>query len=220
MAKQLPIRRPSLESADLVRANIPPHLWTANLEGVTASVKPNIEGLLSRFHEMQRRNISLYVHGEEGTGKTGVGVVLLKEARHWGYSAYCASVADLREAVRRHEMFDTDSTVFDRARTVDFLLLDDVGISDNKEKMFSLHEVRNLVLGRWDHGLVTIVTSIEIPGGWRNKDAPEMTNAIHKSCVPLRVTGTNRHDATLKAKLDILKPADDLSPKIDILNPK
>lgn len=168
---------------------------------------------------MRGKGISLYLHGDPGTGKTGIGVLILKEARAWGYTALFASVADLREAVR-HRDYSRESTITDKARTVDFLLLDDLCEADINEKTFNMHEVRNLLISRWDKGLVTILTSTLIPGQWREKKAEDVANGIHKTCVSLRVTGPNRHSEQATIKSSILAPAIEDKSKSSILDPK
>jgi DNA replication protein DnaC len=173
--------------------------------------------------EARRRGVSLYLYGGEGTGKTGAGVVIVKEARHWGLTAYTISVADLREALRNRKMFDGEASVFDRVRSVDVLLLDSVSVADKDERIFSLREISNLIVSRFDQGLVTVITSLESPGDWRKKGCAELSNAMHKSCVTLQVTGGNRHDQSLEGKVDILKPIAEPMPdpeKMKFLAPK
>lgn len=191
-----------LDVADFHRMNLPRHLWGADLEGVTASVRPQVSKFLERIHKVRANAISLYLCGDPGVGKTGAAAVVLKEARAWGYTAFYISVERLREAYKERAAFDSELSVWERCRTVDFLLLDDLRESDIKERDFTVHDIRGLIVARNDKALVTLLTSTMLPKAWE-KEAPGITNAIQQSCALLHVTGKNRHVATQEDKNSI-----------------
>jgi DNA replication protein DnaC len=151
--------------------------------------------------------VSLYIYGPKGCGKSGAATVILKEARAWGFTAYSISVTELREAVRTHAAFDIESTVMDRCRVVDFLLLDDLRVEDATEKMFTINDIRNLVVSRHDRGLPTLITSNlqTMEWGQAPANAPGIRDAIEKCCAVLKVDGPNRHKLAQDSKNNFLK---------------
>jgi len=69
----------------------------------------------------------LYLYGPNGSGKTHIASAILIVARIKGYTGYALQAQDFHEAVIKKLPFDEDQTILDRAKSVDFLLLDDVG---------------------------------------------------------------------------------------------
>lgn len=195
-----------LDRDDFVRINLPRPLWGADLAGVPESVRAGVTKFLGHIKEVKTKGYSLYVCGSKGAGKSGVGALVLKEARSWGFTAYAIAVPDLRDAVRAHTAFDFESSVFDRCRTVDFLLLDDLRLTDITEKFFTINDIRNLVISRFDRGLITVITSPVLPSAWRDSNCELISDAVLKACATLEVVGEDRHAASVQSKNEFLSP--------------
>jgi len=184
--------------------HLPLELWCSSKALLTASVLVPITKFSEKILEVKEKNVGLFLHGDVGSGKTGAACVVLKEARAWGFTAYAISVTELRDAVRTYAAFDSESTIMDRARNVDFLLLDDLREEDATEKIFGINDIRNLIVSRHDRGLPTIITSLLGPMAW-SKLAPGVAAAAEKCCAVQKVVGDNRHEVTAKAKNEFLK---------------
>jgi len=193
-----------LDAEDFVRMRLPRQFWKASLGKVTEGVREQVSNYARKIQEAKDRAISLYICGSSGVGKSGIGVVLLKEARAWGYTAYCTNTTDLRAAVTARDEFDAEGPVMNWCRSVDFLLLDDLQKADASQNYgsLSISDIRNLVVSRHDRGLVTFVTSQIGLREWESLHEP-MINALEKSCVILTVTGSNRHSENQEDKTDI-----------------
>ncbi len=192
-----------LDEDDWRRMHIPKPLWSATFDGVTEDAKDSICKFAFRIQEVRKKSISLYISGPKGVGKSGAATMILKEARAWGFTAFSISVTQLREAIRSHTAFDNESTVMDRARNVDFLLLDDLRAEDATEKLFSINDIRNLIVNRYDRGFPTIITSVLGPMEWGI--APCINDAIQKCCATLDIQGPDRHEAEQDTKNEFLK---------------
>jgi DNA replication protein DnaC len=133
MANPLPQKR-ELGPVDFARINLHKTLWEADLAGVTAEVRAPVARFASRIVEARRHGGGAYFYGPIGSGKSGAAGVLAKEARAWGFTVYCTTVSELRDAVRDRKMFDAEASVLVRCRQVDALVLDDLQMSDKDEK--------------------------------------------------------------------------------------
>lgn len=190
-----------LGPVDFERMHLDREMWDASISQVTTSIQDQISKYVDRIHRAREQRTGLYLYGGVGVGKTGAAAVALKEARAWGYTCYSTRTSDLREAIRSKAMLDPETTIFRWCRTVDFLLLDDVRLTDITEKFWGISEVRNLVLGRFSDGLITLITSPLSPKEWDQKGADGFTGSIQKTCAVVQVTGDNRY----QARNDILK---------------
>lgn len=195
-----------LDNEDFMRINLPRPLWSVNLAGVPEQVRPAVAKFVGHIKEVKTKGYSLYICGSKGAGKSGVASLILKEARSWGFTAYAVTVSDLRDAVRAHTAFDYETSVFDRCRTVDFLLLDDLRLTDIGEKFFTINDIRNLILSRFDRGLITVITSMVGPSDWRGNNCEMVSDAIVKACATLEVVGDDRHAASVASKNEFLSP--------------
>lgn len=187
--------------------HLPVALWDASFEHVTESAREPIRKFATRAKEVKEKGVSLYLHGTKGSGKTGAATMILKEGRSWGFTAFCLSVTELREAIRTHTPFDGESTIADRCRNVDFLLLDDLRAEDAVEKMFNINDIRNLIVSRYDRGLPTLITSPLAPMDWGKApaNAPGIRDAIEKCCAVLKIDGPDRHKQAQEAKNAFLR---------------
>jgi DNA replication protein DnaC len=194
-----------LNEADFIRMRVPRHLWEATLAKVPESVRESVAGYLRNIRKAKDGGGSLLVYGKPGVGKTGVAVVVLKEARAWGYTTYTTTTAELREAIRAHTTYDYETSVYSWCQTVDFLVLDDVSSTDATEKFFTLSDIRGLLLSRQDRGLITLVTSAWGVPAWRDAKCADFAEALYKSCIALEVTGADLRKEAVKAKNEFLK---------------
>lgn len=148
---------------DLDFMNLPREFWRFKASDIRdEDVRKKIERCTApgKIHDMADKGIGMLISGESGVGKTAIASVVAKEARKNNYTVYFQSVWDLRESVRSRIMFDEGTSILDRAKDVDFLVLDGLTEEDKDERMFlSLQEIERLVLHRGQRGRVTLVTT-------------------------------------------------------------
>jgi DNA replication protein DnaC len=124
---RIPSRK--LTPDDLVRMRLPEKHRKASPDRFPRCKEAVLSSYLKRFHEAMRRNIGLFIYGDEAVGKTSCAAVIAKHARRLCYTVYWTSMVELREAVVQYKNFDEGVSVLDRVLEVDLLVIDDVDLS-------------------------------------------------------------------------------------------
>lgn len=126
-------RRP-LEKSDLVRMNLPERFWKVkfgeisdelNVDG--ESLRTVVGGYLENFDRVMAEGHGLLMWGNNGVGKTSAAAVLAMETRRRGKSVFVVTSSEYIESVISKYKFDEYTTIAERAREVDLLVVDDFG---------------------------------------------------------------------------------------------
>lgn len=182
--------RRSLGRVDLERMNLPEDTWLAKVQSVSDKVREPTENYLRNIDQAAANGAGLLVHGAKGVGKTAIAALIAKEARSRGYTALFVRVWELREMIRSRMDFDADSSMAERAREVEVLVLDDLRQEDAGEKFFTLSEITQLVRYRASRRRLTVVTTrLAI----RVLDSPPM-DALSDTLLLFPVEGPNLRD--------------------------
>jgi DNA replication protein DnaC len=194
--------RMRLTQAHVERMRIPQRYWGVRLAQVPGEVQGYVEGYLRSLDEHLDRGDGLLLWGNNGVGKTSAAVLFAKEARRRGASVFFITAEGLRQAVLERQVFDEDQTVIERARSVDFLVLDDLGKEHPGETGFTERLFENLVRERCAARRVTIVTT-NLPlkqgdGGSRSLSTvyiPSMLEVMKESICPIYFEGENQRNS-------------------------
>ena len=186
--------RRKLTEGDLVRMRIPPRFWESRFSEIAEAgeVRAKIGKYLGDLHEMLDRGFGFMLWGPNGLGKTAAGVVVLKEARRRGYTAMFLGAAELKDIVVSKKAFDTDQTLWDRARYVDFLLIDDLGKGSQDEKGFGERLLDDLIRTRSSSLKVTWLTTNMTPTVFKEEHKISTFAAMEECMLPVRMHGENR----------------------------
>ena len=122
--KVLNTERRKLTAEDMARMNVPEGLWRTRLQWVPKSILTTMQNYCENFDTMAEKGAGLLLWGHEGVGKSGAASVIAKEARARGYTVFFTTIVELREAVRERRLFDESSSVLERCRDVNVLVLD------------------------------------------------------------------------------------------------
>ena len=108
--------------------------------------------------------------------------------------------ADLKRMVSEREHFDEDETYWDRAKSVDVLILDDFGKGVIDGKGFGATLFDELIRARNSRKLVTIITSNPIVEEWEERfDLKSSTIHVLKECtLPVEVVGCDKRGESAK----------------------
>lgn len=158
--KGLKMRR--LESSDLEAMRLPRRFWQSNFESIpNGSNKQAVARYLTSIREMRREGAGLLLWGSNGSGKTSIGSLIIKVARSHGFSALFINSASIKSIVVSKEMYDTESglTLWKRAQTVDFLLLDDLGKGSQDSQGFGERLIDDLIRSRYAEKRCTLITT-------------------------------------------------------------
>lgn len=154
------MKNKEIDRRKIERARIPKQFWTC-LGSEISTEWAVVHGLIAHFEREVSRSFTLFLHGGPGTGKTGAGVVILKNAMLLDgvFPTLFLPAWRYREVSRNREMFDDTQTYVDRARTVSVLLLDDLTADDLADKMFGADFFRFLITLRAQALLSSVVTT-------------------------------------------------------------
>jgi len=194
--------RRELTKEDMIRMRIPKRYWFVRFEDISdkgnKSARGFVKKYLDRITKMSKRGIGLCIWGRNGVGKTCVAVVIGREFRRTGKTVLFMSAAGLKRAVAGREWFDVGQTLWERAISVDLLILDDLGKGIVDSKGFGKRTLDELLRIRNGERLVTIITT-----NVKLSDAEQASEILQKSTihslkehvVPLKMIGEDRRES-------------------------
>lgn len=198
-------QRTKLTADHLLWMRIPRRFWEASFQDIQ---DPDVRGVvlayLQKLDSVLDNGDGLLFWGENGVGKSCAAVVLAKEARRRGASCLFITAESLRQSVLEKEQFSDDQLVIDRARKVEFLVLDDLGKEHSGETGFTERLFENLIRERSSHRRSTVVTTNMNYEQMIKTYKHSMMEVMKESLVPVHVEGENRRDegaGKLRARL-------------------
>jgi len=193
--------RPKLTEKKMLSAGILEEFWDLDIDQFKGNeaVTKVVHEYLDNLDNARKRGISIFFYGTNGTGKTFLGVEVLKEALRKGYSAQFTSLGGVIQALtdgwydaekrRRYE---------ERIRDVDFLMIDDVGkemrVSKNglTEMVFD-----NLIRYRSFRNKPMILTTNSDIESVENVYGKSIVSLLHGKFIPIRVVGEDYRKTVL-----------------------
>lgn len=154
-----PQRRP-LTLEDLERMRVPVRYREVTFAGASAGAhREAVQKYLLGLDDMLARGVGLLFNGPNGTGKTSLAVVVLKEARRRGYTGLYIEAAMLRDLVFGKRGFDALESAWERMLSVDVLVLDDLGKGVQDSVAAEERLVDELLRHRGANRRVTLITT-------------------------------------------------------------
>ena len=208
MVTEIPYRR-DLVREDLLRMKVPERYWNARLDRVDDTSVYNKERgeevpgprdvclkYMLALEGMRADGMGLLLWGANGTGKSSMAVVVGKEFRRRSYTVLFLQCADLKRLKINDEMFDDEETYWERALSVDFLILDDLGKGIVDNTGFGVALVDELLRHRNAWKLVTFITSNTDPREFADDlGLKQSTMSTLRECVfPVEVRGSDRRN--------------------------
>lgn len=215
----VPMKRRDLTKDDLRRMKIPDRYWHVRFSGISDEVvdkkfstpREIVKNYVEKLAEMRAKGMGLLLWGPNGAGKTSMAVVIAKEFRRQLHPVLYVSAADLKRLVTERESFDDDETYWQRAMTVDVLVLDDLGKGTQDSVGFGERLIDELIRERNAKRLVTIITTNMQVGGKGKNQLEDALNAstvasLKEHVVPAEVRGIDlREGASDWASSQILQ---------------
>lgn len=151
----------------------------------------------------RKKGVCLFLHGNNGTGKTFLGVEVLKEALRKGYTVQFASLGGIIQALT-DGWYDSAKRLRyeERIRDVDFLMIDDIGkelkISKNglTETVFD-----NLIRYRTFRNKPMIFTTNSDINSIENVYGKSAISLLYGKFIPVRVVGEDYRKTVLSANV-------------------
>jgi len=197
--------RMRLTQAHVERMRIPRRFWDASFNQISEEIRPKVEKYLRQLDDHLDEGEGLLLWGDNGVGKTSIAVLIALEVRRRGASVFFITAEGLRQAVLEKELYDDEQLVIERARSVDFLVLDDLGKEHPGETGFSERLLENLFRERSAMRRATVITT-NLPMGstdgnertLMNAYIPSMVEVMKEVFYPLRCVGENFRDEALR----------------------
>lgn len=201
---------PVLTRVQLKRLNIGELYWNASYDQIPkhAAYKMFVGRYLVKLETVINKGIGLYLWGDNSRGKTYIAAIICKAAVEKGYTAYMILADDLKSAVIERLLFDEDTTVMQRAKDVDILVVEDFGKEyrgDNSN--FVEVQFENLLRARRRRKKVTIMTSNMNPDDELQKIYGNSTAEILKEILyPYEIKGKNWRNTEAEKIEAVLEP--------------
>ena len=151
--------RRELTAQDLKRMRLPKGYWECTYKGISEGNQGFVLTYFKNIDLLMDQGIGLLLWGENGRGKTGIMAVIGKECRRRGYSVLFMEAADMKRIVTKDVPFDEHGSMWERARDVKVLLLDDLGKGVDDNTGFGVKLIDELVRHRAAENLVTFITT-------------------------------------------------------------
>lgn len=205
--------RRELTQADMDRMRVPRRLWQSRLDLVSEipwrdgekHPRELITCYLTKLEKMNAKGLGLVLWGPNGTGKSAAAVVIAKEFRRRGYAVLFFEAASLKDAVIGKMAFDEMETVWERARSVPVLILDDLGKGTQDGVGFGARLLDDLLRHRSANKLVTFITTNMDPRETLGKELNASTMSTLKECmIPVQITGDDRRNEAQTEHHDFL----------------
>lgn len=185
-----PTRIVPISRVMLYSANIPERYWGASIRRIAGAPAflAQLRHYLVNIHIYHQSGKGIYLFGTFSTGKTSIGVALLKEVMRRGGTAYFLSARNiLRAAYDKDQTLDGDSFVRDRIREVDMLLLDDLGTEGFDSARPGGAVLEGVFRDRYDRALPTVVTSQHAPSSLGATYPRAIANIISRTMASLSI---------------------------------
>jgi hypothetical protein len=151
-----------LTNLDLERAQVPKTYWDVKFKGIpdSAPYRKYIGKYIDEMDSFVRDGVGLYLWSPtNGTGKTAIATLALGRALRHGFSGLYIRAQALKDSSIGGDAFDQGTSISQRARDVDVLVLDDFGKEYKTATGFAENLVEDFMRERIQHGRTTILTS-------------------------------------------------------------
>lgn len=172
---------------------IPRRFWEVTFDQIEPSAQVVIRNYLQNLGQMLDNGDGLLLWGPNGRGKTSAAAFVAKEVRRTGASVLMATAASLLDSVLQKTEVE-GGLLIELARTVDFLLIDDLGKEHASKSGFSDRVFENLLRERGSNRLTTWITTNMGRDGLAERYKHSMMEVLKELVVPVKVDGENRRD--------------------------
>lgn len=148
-----------LRPEDLRRMNVGKRFWNVALEKIPdqATYKQELTAYIERLKPAIEGGYGLMLNGPYRQGKTSSAVILMKAVVAHGGTAFFIRADEVAGVVIEKTRFDEDQTMEERMRSVDLLVIDDLGTDTTREVGAGLME--RLIRWRYDTKKSLVVTA-------------------------------------------------------------
>ena len=195
------MRKLSVE--DMRRAHIPERFWQAkmNLIPDQLAFKQDVKSYMDKMPQMMEEGIGLYLWSpRNSTGKTALSTLVARCAMRHGFTVLFIPSFDLIRSTFDKTPFDHAETLFQRAHSVDLLIIDDIDKEYKDAKGYSDATVENVIRSRVQQRKATLMTSNLEPKKLKELYSLAMTELLRESVITIEVYGTDKGGKNWRAE--------------------
>lgn len=201
-----------LKTKDLKRANVPKRFWNVALSKVPEGLryKDRVRNYLRNMKNVFEDGVGLYLWSEENsTGKTSLAIVVLKFMLRMKKTGYFEESWRLKNALINKEEIEEGFTVEDRVRTVDVLVLDDIGKEYRTDSGFAENLIEGIIRDRAQNMKITILTGNVNPKDISGLYSPDLSAMFKEVCIAVKVVGHDWRAEKAKELLSYVEEGDE-----------
>lgn len=187
--------RTTLSNKNLINMGVPKALLDLSLEDLDLSEKilDYVQGYIDNIDNSFKYNKGLFLYGSNGTGKTSIASIIIKEAYRHRYTAKRMTWVDYMTLYTRawgcnnFELKMHTEDVIKDIKDREFLVLEEIGKEqDNKLAMTLLED---LLRHREDKGFPTIICTNLAPKSVVERYGASIESLIKGNMIPIKLVG-------------------------------
>lgn len=184
-------RRRALTPEDMLDMHVGEIYWSTSFEKIPdkASHKQFMRRYLDEIVENTRLGRGLILNGPYGSGKTGSGVLVLKEVRARGGSSLMVSASEIPSAIIEKTRYDEDYSLYERMIGVDALLIDDLRREHVKD--WGKSAIESVIRKRYDDNRLVIITTNSSDKDELKTAYAAAMQALRERCRLVDISGVN-----------------------------
>jgi DNA replication protein DnaC len=198
--------RSHLYADDLQRMNLPLEFHADyKLDGPEAHV---LRRYVLNLGTARQDGVGLYLFGPPHTGKTRAAAATAKAIASYRHVVYFTTLADLREHIRTKTEFEHGMSAIEKCKKVEFLVLDNLRVPDEKDVFFNTAAIEDLLKTRKSWKRPTLITSRLTPREVKDGVLSGVLPVLNEACLQVpftRVHETQTAQADIKAKFGVKK---------------
>lgn len=180
---------------DMKRANCPARYWTAEWDKLplTAAYTETLTHFRDTLPTLLDQGVGVYLWSpENGTGKTAVAALFVIAAIQHGYSAFFVRSSEMKEAVVENQRFDDTTTLRERLREVEILVIDDLGKEHKGASGFAEGLLEDVVRDRTQWRRSTFFTSNLNPKQLAGIYSADFADVLKECTMPVLMGGPDK----------------------------
>lgn len=181
-----------LTDAVLQRMNLPARYWSVKFSLVPASApyREAVRSYLAQVRQMRAHGVGLVLWSpSNGTGKTSLAALVAKQMRRAGLTAYFTRTDSLQEDMIEGRRYNEETTVRERVREVDLLVLDDFGKEHKARSGFTENWIESLLRDRVQALRPTVLTTNLAPEQIKGVFSLDLANVMKEAFLTVQVPG-------------------------------
>lgn len=186
---------------DFRRMNLPAALVAAKHSSAPSNVQEPLLRYIETIDKWILKGVGFIFDGKSRSGKSGCAAILAKAAVSRGRSAFFTRVSELRDAIKYDTPFSDDTSVWNRCRNVDFLVLDNLLPEDATLPYLNASALTDLVTFRGERQRATVLTTQLKPDDLKSPSFGSFIASTSCYLVPLTVAGNFNDPEALRREL-------------------